>query len=185
MSDQSKLGLGKVITTEKAKDAIHVAVAPVVAAMRLIPGMHVGMDDQGRATNRTDKPIGVVDPFLQQFIVEGEKFWLFLYPGSITSLRHDWTHPAFEVQKVEPTSDKAESEKWLREYADKYYDYTDPKDRYEKLLLQLRTGEICYEGTDMHSLGDLIDAGELQKHGSIILGRPVIWSDFEYFSCTC
>jgi hypothetical protein len=42
-----------------------------------------------------DQPIGVVDPFLVKPVEPGQRFWLFLYPGSITGLRHVWSHPAF------------------------------------------------------------------------------------------
>lgn len=187
MSDQSKLGLGQIITTEQHKDAVHIAVAPVVAAQRFSPGERVGLDEQGRAI-KAGYSIGVVDPFLQEFVDVGERFWLYLYPGSITSLRHEWSHPAFQ-EAPKPTAqiegDKEASEAWLREYASRHWDYTPEDDRYDKMMSQIKRGELCYEGTDMHSLSDLEDAHELQRHASIVLGRPVIWGEFQYFSCTC
>lgn len=99
MSDQSKLGLGKIITEPQSRDAIHIAVAPVVAAQILRPGEHVGLFEDGKAALDA-KPIGIVDPFLKGRVLTGQTFWLYLYPGSITSLRHEWTHPAFKVEEV-------------------------------------------------------------------------------------
>jgi hypothetical protein len=98
------LNIGKIITVQQHKDAIHMAVAPVVAQCPLTPGEHVGILPDGTASNTAKPHIGIVDPFLphKTFAVkEGETFWLFLYPGSITSLHHEWTHPAFE-KKPEP-----------------------------------------------------------------------------------
>lgn len=116
MSDQSKLGLGRIITTPQQRDAIHIAVAPVIAAHTLIAGRHVAFDDKGHASEHTGKnPIGIIDPFLTRTVEEGAKCWLFLYPGSITSLRHEWFHPAFTAKETEPS----ESEKWLRHFAEK------------------------------------------------------------------
>lgn len=94
MSDQSKLGIGKPITSEQHRDAIHVAVAPVRAAHILKPGDHVGLNEKQEAVTFA-KPIGIVDPFLMETVQQGNQFWLFLYPGSITSLRHEWEHSAF------------------------------------------------------------------------------------------
>jgi len=37
----------------------------------------------------------------------------------------------------------------------------------------------------MHSRGELIDEAELAHHASIVLGRPVNFDNFEYFSCSC
>lgn len=119
MSDQSKLGIGQIITSEQFKDAIHVAVAPVKAAHRLMPGDHVGLDGDGEATDK-EKWIGIVDPFLTTWIGAGETFWLFLYPGSITSLRHDWSHPAFldpTVPIVAPQTPKEKSKAFLEKVA--------------------------------------------------------------------
>lgn len=122
MSNPNQLGLGQIITTEQSKDAIHVAVAPVESDELLKPGVHVRLTASGKAveTNRASA-IGVVDPFLNARVQKGERFWLFLYPGTITSLRHDWSHPAFEGTP-EPTQAKlddnvSKSRKWLEAFA--------------------------------------------------------------------
>lgn len=119
MSDQSKLGLGRIITIEQSRDAIHIAVAPVIAAHTLIAARHVGIDQHGHATEHSGEQIGIVDPFLKVSIEKGQTFWLFLYPGTITSLRHEWAHPSFQdsVSIVQPVS--SPSEKWLREFAER------------------------------------------------------------------
>jgi hypothetical protein len=104
MSDNAPR-VGQLIAGEARRDAIHVAVAPVVAAHTLRPGDHVGLRPDGRAAEASN-PIGIVDPFLRAPVAEGQRFWLFLYPNTITSLRHVWTHPAFRaVVPVKETSD--------------------------------------------------------------------------------
>jgi hypothetical protein len=90
--------LGKLIVDgDRRRDAIHIAVAPVTAAVRLAPGQHVGLVQKGNLdlVGPCDDNIGVVDPFLVEDIEPGQRFWLFLYPGTITGLRHVWTHPAY------------------------------------------------------------------------------------------
>lgn len=92
------LQLGRLIDDgERRRDAIHIAVAPVTAAVRLAPGQHVGLVEIGNLelVGPCDDNIGVVDPFLSAEVAAGERFWLFLYPGTVTGLRHVWTHPAF------------------------------------------------------------------------------------------
>lgn len=90
------LGIGKIITTPQTRDAIHVAVVPVFAAEKLFPGNHVGISGPLMHAGRAfGAPVGIVDPYLTLPVEQGQEFWLFLYPGSVTSLRHVWTHPAF------------------------------------------------------------------------------------------
>lgn len=93
-----KLGLGKLITTPQNRDAIHVAVAPVVATERLKPGQRIGFAEPGaRLVRARLDGCGIVDPFLAVDVEPEQSFWMWLQPGSITSLRHDWTHPQFDA----------------------------------------------------------------------------------------
>lgn len=86
------LGIGKIITTPQGRDAIHVAVMPAEAADHLEPGAFVGFNGDGKMTELRKPYLGVVDPFLNENVKPGERFWLFLIPGSISTLRHVWTH---------------------------------------------------------------------------------------------
>lgn len=101
------LEIGKLIKEEQFKDAIHTPVAPVEAGEGLKPGDHIGLLE-GKASKLV-KPIGIVDPFLRVAIKKGDKFWLFMYPNTITSLRHDWSHPEFDKMEEEEKAKKEEN----------------------------------------------------------------------------
>ncbi len=179
--------LGKLIEGEAFKDAIHIAVAPVVAGMSLSAGSHVMLVD-GKAMQTNTKGIGVVDPFLKTFVPEGASFYLFLYPGSITGLRHLWSHPAFDslVEAAKIPDDKSPSIVWMRKWAKQHMaeDYYGDEGHV--------SDDIAYEraiqaGHDM-SVGphedsrDYID-GEWWNHWEIITGEK---GEREgYFSCSC
>lgn len=78
--------LGQVIPDSTAgRDAVHVAVIPMLALRVMQPGEHL--------TN------GVVDPFLKNPVLPGQWYYLCLFPGTVTSLRHVWTHPAYGDEK--------------------------------------------------------------------------------------
>lgn len=89
--------LGTIHTETQQRDAIHLAVEPVVAGGILRPGDHIGILN-GFAVKATAKvkALGIVDPFLTSFINKDEKFYLILFPRMITSLRHVWEHPDFQ-----------------------------------------------------------------------------------------
>lgn len=201
--------LGHLITEdgpEIRRDAVHIAVIPMIAETDLYAGDSVALTpDCKKAFRRsrvnrswnnenqevTEVPqegaVGIVDPFLLGSVPAGSRFWLFIFPGQVTTLQHAWTHPAFpdSEQARPPAGSKAESEAWLRAYAIRFYDYSTPEEGYRKLLEQMVSGTICYEGTDMHDRCDLVDADELRRHTEIVLGRRINYDDFEYFSCTC
>jgi hypothetical protein len=118
------------------RDAIHIAVEPVLAGERLRPGEHITVKD-GVAWSADStgeyEGLGIVDPFLAATLRPGQRFWFLMYPRMVTSLRHVWAHPAFPDEEGTPavvpavdhslaaqvdrvTEARAKSERWLRDY---------------------------------------------------------------------
>lgn len=89
--------LGYIVDETAQRDAIHLAVEPVVAGQLLHAGQHVGkLPNEGAPEyGITTNTVGIVDPFLRGPVHRGQRFWLILYPRQITSLRHVWEHPEF------------------------------------------------------------------------------------------
>jgi len=112
MSNDLGTTIGKLADDGAGRDAIHVAVAPMIATERLWPGQHVGVI--GDRAGVREPFVGIVDPFLAGAVQEGQRFWLFLYPNTVTLLRHQWTHPAFSDAAPAQSS----SEAWLRLHAE-------------------------------------------------------------------
>lgn len=179
--------IGQLITEPQQRDAIHVAIAPVVAKEKLFPGQDCGLGGTAK------EPIGIVDPFLTKPVQPEQGFWLFLYPNTITSLRHDWTHPAF----AEPKLDKAESQKWMDEFASKHYSHSDEyysgkggtytaNELIEHARDFLTTGDRHVQ-QGSQSLRDSTVASEFWKHFEVITGTKVAdyHRDEVPFCCTC
>lgn len=115
--------LGTIIGPGEKRDAIHLAVEPVVAGESLAPGDHIDVKDGVATSTDVGAGLGIVDPFLTKRVKKGERFWFVMYPRMVHSLRHVWTHPSF------PDSDgvvappplvhtaKDQAERWLRDYA--------------------------------------------------------------------
>jgi len=129
MTDKVDLKLGSIIKPNEdvERDAIHIAVAPVTAAFKLMPGDHVGFVGADRV-GITAHPIGIVDPFMRGFVEPNDRFWLFLYPNTITTLRHHWVHPDFDREVADAPSKAIgsstamakflESQLWLKNFAE-------------------------------------------------------------------
>ncbi len=196
--------LGKLISNTQQRDAIHIAVAPVVSANEtpLAPGQPIGISSAGSDgtvyVKANAESIGIVDPFLKYKVLNGQRFWLFLYPATITSLRHEWTHPAFqaaaeEVSTVKPSMAVTNlspsvsstmlkiSEQWIVDYA-------------------FSMG-ISY-GSLMEATKEWLTDGSYYNGGSMFEGESLpdeYWSHFEqvtglkvpesarhsFFSCSC
>ncbi len=100
--------LGELITeagAQNQRDAVHIAVVPVMAMQQLSPGDHVGVSPDGKAAHAAYSPhVGIVDPFLRGTVRPEQTFWLCLYQGQVTTLRHEWTHPAFPNVRHDDTA---------------------------------------------------------------------------------
>jgi hypothetical protein len=177
--------LGTIINEGEKRDAIHLAVEPVIAGQRLAPGMHVGLKD-GRAFGEGVKGVGIVDPFLTTPVRKGERFWLVVYPRQITSLRHVWEHPDFpasgetgDISVSQPS--KEASEKWLRDFI-----ATADCPDYETVIAAAVNNDdsdyLYFSGMDAH--GPI--PPEFWTHVEVVTGRTIYAAQrAEYFSCAC
>jgi len=182
--------LGTIIGPASRRDAIHVAVEPVVAAHDLNPGDHVGFVGDRNHPNQVGKssnPVGIIDPYLNVSVRTGQMAWLLVYPRQITSLRHVWSHPAFRDEselvekKVEVVEQPSESEEWIRSYA------TGIGVDYQELISHAHeyvdNGDHWNEGSRFESewIPD-----EFWDHFENVTGRKVIEDKRgSFFSCSC
>jgi hypothetical protein len=171
--------IGKLLQGEQERDAIHIAVAPVRAAHQVSPGQRVGTDGHG-LVSASEPHVGIVDPFLTKPVKAGEQCWLMLFPNTITTLRHEWVHPAFD-------KGMSESEQYLRAFADRLFSYYGKPD-YERewgtpFELLISCAETGFP-TDINYEADCQPTPEFWHHYERYTGRKV--SDKpEYFRCAC
>lgn len=187
------------IPENSGRDAIHLAVEPVVAGHMLKPGQRVfiangcafadfNIDPNVRAT-------GIVDPFLERPILAGEKFWFVVLPRTITSLRHVWSHPAFpEAESVVDTDphyvfnpEQSMAMAWMKDYC------RELGERYEYIMdgakKFIESGDYLYgekdrgnlEGVNFHpqEFWDKYEAITGEKVGGHTRGEG------SFFSCSC
>jgi hypothetical protein len=176
--------LGKLVQGEPERDAVHIAVVAVVADGVLSAGMRVGFKDGGKVGRLPQEVIGIVDPFLTETVYPDDKFWMFLLPNTITSLKHNWTHPAFEGERPKSTVDpKVASEAWLRDFI-KGADCPD----YETVLAAAANGNVADWDEDYLHFQDRDAHGEIPPefwdHVEIVTGRKCSKRP-TYFSCAC
>lgn len=179
--------LGKLIEGfDPPRDAIHMAVIPVVAGERLKPSESVVMKD-GKAFFRTSGPaVGIVDPWLDVEAAEpGQRFWLLLRPGTITALRHEWSHPTFPTPEGATDTDKAASAEWMNEFIGEWW-----KDEKRVPMWQEVLGELISKGwvtTYGHSITSSEVDDEFWFHAERLTGRRFTAEERENttFSCVC
>jgi hypothetical protein len=95
---KEKIEIGKLLEkSDIRRDAIHIAVIPVTIGYPMEPGTKVFyVKSTGEVFPNADedqKAIGIIDPYLSKPLEVGDRAYLFLYPDTITSLRHVWKHP--------------------------------------------------------------------------------------------
>lgn len=180
MNDTQSL-IGKLVGESEQRDAIHIAVAPVVAGQKLKAGMHVSLIDGEAVAGGVT--VGIVDPYLGVDVPKGGRFWLFMYPNTITGLRHDWTHPAF---KAEVSRNRSVSEIWMRKWAVAHmgYDYYGDNDSVREdtaYAYAIQSGHSEHIGP-YESARDSMDE-KWWAHWQNITGSKK--EKPEYFSCGC
>jgi hypothetical protein len=184
------------------RDAIHIAVAPMTAVESLGAGDHVGLDpDHPGCVGAGFSPsVGIVDPFLQVTVVKGAVVWVFLYPHTITSLRHQWTHPAFAdegaaeeaeaatvfrrlVKRAAAEAEVSTPRRWLEEFSD------DIGLSYGRLMDGLREVQAGYEypitfnyDTPDRCFTDRVKMWEMYAR---VTGEKVKDDTVGVFSCSC
>lgn len=184
------LGLGRIITTPQHRDAVHIAVAPCVASKSLAPGERVGFTGiDGKTVGPTTEPFGIVDPFLDGGVRKGEEFWVYLFPGSITSLRHDWTHKSFpESQSPAKPAEcplsaedaaKQSARIWIEAFAGNL-GYT-----FERLM-EHANDFVAYEeyARDDTESYKGFDFEEFWKHYEVLTGNTPKYKE-AFFTCSC
>lgn len=171
--------IGKKLIGGEQRDAIHIAIMPVVVGEKYISaGEEVGLVYGTKNTvKRKDsiygiETIGVIDPFLKDWdIKEGDVVWCFLKPGTITGLRHEWIHPGIDNQQPP----KNEAEKWLREFADKWnFDYDE--------MIGIASAGTVKKTMSLGSLGShTFDSEYIVARGIDLHSRDELGADYELF----
>lgn len=201
MAKDAVATMGEILTPDVGgRDAVHVAVVSATAGQKLYPGQDVGrMATLGpggeMVAGQSGEPIGIVDPYLKGAVMPEQRFWLYLYPRSITSLRHNWTHPAFEDVKetYSAPAGKLASEQWLRAFCE----HADCPP-YEQLIAIIDGGSVADEEYSSDPIttrndGEFLTIGGRDAGGSIpdefwdhvetVTGRK--FNRARYFSCSC
>lgn len=174
--------IGEILDGPASRDAVHFALAPVIASERLSPGQHIGFVGDNEV-GPCDKPLGIVDPFLTGDVSKGDKFWMFLYPNTISSLRHEWSHDAFDAEE-EPVSEESavvrESGEWIADFAE---------------AADLSYNELMTAAKNNIEFDDyLCDGGkwegfrtpaEFWHHYEVVTGEVVDDPESNFFSCSC
>ena len=173
-----------------APDAVHIAVFQAEAQMRMKAGDNV--DKTGYPASPF---VGIVDPYLKSTVEVGEKFWVFLYPRTITGLRHTWTHPAFLDEDLErfdaihmrsgreARDPEGISQRYMENLASKLDPWTSPCSAdalVEAATRYLERGDYLNVGLgDVQSMPD-----DFWSHYSALTGRIVSPGDQgDFFTC--
>ena len=198
--------LGMIIGPNEKRDAIHLAVENVVASQWMEPGDHINFVFDSKVhveVVEKGKGIGIVDPFLSGPVEKGQRFWLVVYPREITSLRHVWSHPAFDDEiQGEPVAETADdgriefikeldgtnqARRWIEAYAD------DLGLGYDELMDAAANWIGSHDGKwggEYLNRGELLDgestSPEFWDHYQVVTGEVVPSSTRgSFFTCSC
>lgn len=167
--------LGKLIEGTAGRDAIHMACAPMVADCYLRPGEDIGIVRDGVA-GKCEPFVGIVDPFLKSAVLNGQKFWMVLYPKTVTGIRHHWTHPSFQDQP----EDSARASVWITSFASRW------KYSFEEFMVAareyIRNDYDLDDKWEQHDVSDE-DWSKFWEHFHTLTGLSINDKDKEFVKC--
>ena len=175
--------IGKLLDGTEQRDAIHIAIMPVKAGELLGPGKRITIKN-GIAYHASDSVgLGIVDPFLEFSAEIGQRFWMFLHPNTVQSIRHEWTHSEIDKEVSRGSyPDMKAAEQWLRDFAAQWdMDYL-------TMIGEAQNnggGYICSRNTlhGAEELGD--DHAEFWKQLEILTGKRFSVEHINETTWTC
>ena len=180
--------VGQLLNGTEKKDAIHVAIYPAIANKTLHPATPVTLLDENQdiaVQCPAGVSFGIVDPFLQKPVKAGERFYIFVNPNTITSLRHDWTHPALKPDQDVGHDTKEWAKRWMIDLGQKYgMNYDELMWAGEKWIDE---GKVL----TVHGTLDITNAWNEEERAKywecieIITGKKPPSIEDEPFSCSC
>jgi len=188
--------IGKILPDGvEGRDAVHIAVISATAGHKLFAGQPICYSDGVAFTGKETLTIGIVDPYLEKPVEEGQRFWLHLYPRTITSLKHDWDHPGIpRTDRKAPVLGEARATK-AREEAEKYLrNWADEADVNYKRMMDDISEDIDADGnvktngyiylSDLSSSETIENPETFWKSVGLILNKN-IKNPPNHFSCSC
>ena len=189
--DDTLKKLGSVRAQDEGRDAIHLAVVTLQALEQFTvpPIGNLWVDHLAKPSPTPTSAVGIIDPFLPRgtLVEKGEWFFVYLKPGSISGLRHVWSHEAFPEGKsdaLKEAKDKAEIRvrDWCRStdaYGFDYQTCLELFDEGESGGFRLDGGSIF---SNDEATGEIPSA--ILDDIELILGKP-LGQRPEYFRCAC
>lgn len=181
MSAEAKLGNLVYRDTATQRDAVHIAIVLVTAGEDLKPGQRVKFSDDKTtviaAERYGDGVLGVVDPFIDGEAYKGSRFYLCLFPGSITSLRHNWEHPLFDS-----TTNKDAARAWIDGFAISALGISG--DHLMSAAERRTYGDWEYDNTEKYKDVDASMWNVFWKHWETVTGETAP-DTYAPFTCSC
>lgn len=179
MNDTQKL-IGKTLPEGVDRDAIHIAVLPVTLSgdahnryyepgcpVRFVQGSRTHVERALDPVYPDKARIGILDPFLTDAQLPGTRVFVFLYPNTVTSLKHAWTHPLVDTTEAQ----KAASEAWLQGFAGRWrMNYDDLLEAATDRTAGQWSNYVTAMDRDLHSFEELEEDG------------PLFWEHLEKFT---
>lgn len=91
--------LGKKLTEDMPRDAVHIAVMQVIIGENYMQsGERVKFQSGTRnvVVPSASMGVGVIDPFIIGPLDIGDRVWMFVNPRTVTGMRHEWQCPAID-----------------------------------------------------------------------------------------